>query len=117
MLTDLTFVLFVIQVASKTKSLRDVSSNFYVERKCSFATFAPREGMSTGTSIVVRLKQNEKRRLKLNRPKVVDEESPCPNHWDWNRQDRKHRVRKHRVLNHQERKESYYQRHQVKAIF
>jgi hypothetical protein len=117
LLTDLTFVLFVIQVASKTKSFRDVLSNFYVERKCCFATFAPREGMSTGTSIVVRLKQNEKRRLKRDRPKAVDEESRCPNHWDWNRQDRKHQVRKHQVLTHQERKGSYHQRHQVKAIF
>ena len=98
MLTDLTFVLFVIQGASKTKSFRDVLSNFYVERKCCFATFAPREGMSTGTSIVVRLKQNEKRRLKRDRPKVVDEESPYPNHWDWNRQDRKPQFRSSLIL-------------------
>ena len=73
--------------------------------------------MSTGTTIVVRLRQNEKRRPKRDRPKVVDEESPCPNHLDWNRQDQKHQVRKHQVLNHQERKGSYHQSTQVKAFF
>ncbi|EFX76622.1 hypothetical protein DAPPUDRAFT_106877 [Daphnia pulex] len=63
---------------SKTKSFLDVLSNFYLEdQRFCFATYAAREGISTGTSIAVRLKQNKKRRLKRDRPKIIDKESPC----------------------------------------
>jgi hypothetical protein len=66
-----------IQWCYKTKSFRDVVSNFYLEDKSiCFSTFAAREGIKKRTPIAERKIQNEKRRLNRDRLKLIVEDQP-----------------------------------------